>query len=54
MVGSLCRSGINSHNLVHNNSIEPKVNCANFEEYENKLKKALVAFSSAQLITKLL
>ena len=54
MVGSLFRIGINSDYLVHNNSIEPKVICANFGEYENKLKKSLVELSCAQLIIKLL
>jgi hypothetical protein len=34
--------------------MEPKVNCANFEELENKLKEALVELSSGQLIIKFL
>jgi hypothetical protein len=54
MVDSVWRSVIHSNNLVQNNCTEPKVNCANFEELENKLKKDLLAISSAQLIIKLL
>ena len=50
MVGSVCRSAVHSHYLVQNNCIEPEVNCANFEELENKLKEALVELSSGQLI----
>jgi len=50
MVGSVCRSAVHSHYLVQNNCIEPEVNCANFEEPENKLKEALVELSSGQLI----
>jgi len=53
MVRSVCRSDIHSHNLVQNNSTEPKVNCANFEEFENNVKKALVALNYAQLIIKI-
>jgi hypothetical protein len=52
--GSLCRSEIHSHNLVQTNCTEPKVNCVKFEEFENKVKKDLVALSSAQLLIKLL
>jgi hypothetical protein len=54
MVGSVCRSDVHSDYLVQNNCIEPKVNCANFEELENKLKEALVELSSGQLIIKFL
>ena len=49
MVGSVCRSDVHSDNLVQNNYIDPKVNCANFEELENNLKEALVELSSGQL-----
>jgi len=54
MVGSVCRSDVHSHYLAQNNCIEPKVNCTYCEEFENKLKEALVELSSVQLITKLL
>jgi hypothetical protein len=46
LVGSVCRSDVYSHYLVENNCIETKVNCANFEEFENKFKEALVELSS--------
>jgi hypothetical protein len=53
-VGSVCRSDVCSHYLVQNNCVEPKGNCANFEELENKLKEVLVELSAGQLIIKFL
>jgi hypothetical protein len=50
----VCRSDVHSLYLVQNNCVEPKGNCANFEELENKLKEALVELRSGQLIIKFL